>query len=62
MKIRALGILEPRGFDKRVHPGEEVEVPDEEGARFCQMGAAEPVATKPSQRAEKRPRGDSETR
>jgi hypothetical protein len=63
MKIRALGILEPPGFDRRVMPGEKADVPDDYGARVCNDQLAVAVAVKPSRRAETRPApGGVETR
>lgn len=62
MKIRALGILEPPGYDQRVMPGQRVEVPDEYGASVCRQGLAEAIAEKPRDRAEKRPAPAAERR
>jgi hypothetical protein len=63
MKIRALGIIEPPGMGVRLMPGQKADVPDEYGALVCAQRLAEPVAVKPRDRAETRPRtGAVETR
>jgi hypothetical protein len=62
IKVRALGILEPRGFDRRVYPGEIVDMDAEEAVKFIDMRAAEAIADKPSGRAERRPKSTSEVR
>lgn len=62
MQIRALGILEPASLQRRVYTGETVEVTAEEAKRYLNDGLAEAVASKPSERAEKRPKPKPETR
>lgn len=52
MKAQISGLRDGKDWPA---PGEEVTVSDEEGATLCDAGLAEPVASKSSDTAEKRP-------
>lgn len=38
-------------YEAGVHRGDEVDVPDDEGARYCKLGYAEPVVDEKVERA-----------
>lgn len=58
-KIQIVGLVGRQVVKGR---GDVTEVSDEEGARYCRLGYAEPVAEKPAEKAEKAVAPEPETR